>query len=183
MTLAAAAPTVLDTRRLVLRPFEAADGDALYTLYGDPAVMAIRKIGTQSRGQSDQQLAAICDNWARRGFGLWAVHDRATGRFIGECGLREHRPDGGDIELSYGLVPAAWGRGFATESAIAVVDIGFQSIGLERILGIAAASNAASKHILHRLGFRADHRSGDADAGVVRMVLTRADWADGRERS
>ena len=80
---------ILETERLRLRPFRASDGEALFRLYGDPAVMAIRKIGVQTRAGSDAQLAEILDHWARREFGLLAVLAREDGGFLGECGLRE----------------------------------------------------------------------------------------------
>jgi len=180
MTATAAANCALTTRRLRLRPFAPSDGDALFTLYGDPGVMAIRKIGTQSRDQSDRQLVAICAHWRRRGFGLWSVHDRATGSFVGECGLREFRPGTDDIELSYGLLPSVWGNGLASEAAAAVVDVGFRSLGLVRILGIASASNAVSLRVLLKLGFQTEPEFAgnplDRQPAVVRTALTSADW-------
>ncbi len=141
----------LTTERMYLRPFTAADLPALTAIYGDPAVMAIRKLGVQTPVQTEQQLTEIIDHWHRHGFGLWAVIDREDGSFLGECGLR-YRSDGGQVEISYGLAQSAWGRGLATEAALAAMDHGFRVIGLGKVTAIAKASNLASHRVMEKLG-------------------------------
>lgn len=163
----------LVTERLRLRPFTAADGDLLFRLYGDPRVMAIRKIGVQTRAQSTAELAGIVAHWQRRGFGLHAVFERAGGRFLGECGLRERGPDDPEIELSYGLVPEAWGRGLAGEAAAAVLAEGFARHGLARVVAIARADNARSRRVMEKLGFRLEEESAKGAVTIVRYVLER----------
>lgn len=169
----------VSTARLRLAPLGPSDGDDLYRLYGDPAVMAIRKIGTQSRTGSDAQLAEIVAHWRAHGFGLWAVRDLATGAFLGECGLRYHAPASPIVELSYGLVPAAQGRGYATEASRAVLTAGFGRLGLERVHAFAQASNAASRRVMEKLGFTHELSFGEGQVSVVRYVLERQDWAVG----
>lgn len=157
----------LGTERLILRPFMAADGEMLHTLYGDPRVMAIRKIGPQSRAQSDAQLAEILRHWRKHGFGLYAVFDKAGGTFIGECGLRHIEPDDDEIELSYGLIPEAWGRGYATEASAAVLAQGFGELGLTTIYAIARSDNVRSHRVMQKLGM---HLVEEIDKGEKRIV-------------
>ena len=162
---------ILTSERLSLRPFTAEDGDKLFQLYGDPDVMAIRKIGTQSRAGSDAQLEIITDHWQRRGFGLWAVYDLETDSFMGECGLREENPQEDKIELSYGLLPRFWGGGLGTEAARTVLDYGLTELGLKEIYGFAQKKNQASIHILTKLGFKHECDFDDNGDVITRTVL------------
>ncbi|MFD2205903.1 GNAT family N-acetyltransferase [Kiloniella antarctica] len=144
----------LISQRLSLRPFTERDTDKLFQLYGNVDVMAIRKIGVQSRAGSDIQLHNILDHWERRGFGLWAVYDRESDVFMGECGLREENSHDDMVELSYGLLPQFWGGGRATEAATTVLDFGLKELGLKKVYGFAQKKNHASLHILGKLGFK-----------------------------
>jgi len=161
----------LRTERLLLRAFEPEDAERLFTLYGDPAVMAIRKIGTQTRAGSDRQLAEILEHWQRRGFGLFAVLDGAGGAFLGECGLREIAPGDERVEISYGLRPQAWGRGLAGEAARAVLAHGFGPLSLATIHGLARADNTRSIHLLRKLGMTHQETIAGPDHDVVRFAV------------
>ncbi|WP_085909186.1 GNAT family N-acetyltransferase [Kiloniella majae] len=170
------AGNTLMTERLILRPFSSEDGDILFQLYGNDQVMAIRKIGTQTRQESDSQLAIITDHWQRRGFGLWAVFDRKSQAFMGECGLREENetddmPDSEMIELSYGLLPEFWGGGLATEAARAVLDFGREKLGMKKIHAFAQKKNAASLHILSKFGFQHEYDFDEDGEVITRTVL------------
>ena len=164
----------LETERLLLRPFRADDGNNLFRLYGNPEVMNIRKIGLQTREQSNLQLAEIVDHWQRRGFGLAAVMEKSTSAFIGECGLRERVPGLDEIELSYGLVPDAWGRGYASEAGKAALDHGLNELRLETIYAHARADNHASRRVLEKLGFLlVEYLDKDAAHQVARYAIVR----------
>jgi ribosomal-protein-alanine N-acetyltransferase len=173
-------PQTLNTARLTLRPFNEGDRENIFTLYGDPEVMTIRKIGPQTRDQCDVQLQMILEHWSRLGFGLWAVMNRETGAFMGECGLRELHPKSEEIELSYGLTPEFWGKGFASEMAPAALSHGFSCLGLGVIYGLAKRHNHASLHILRKLGFRHQSELGDGENTVVRSILTKGAWVKAR---
>ena len=162
----------LTSKRLILRPFLSEDGDLLFQLYGNDDVMAIRKIGTQSRQGSDEQLAIITDHWQRRGFGLWAVFDRESEAFMGECGLREENKIDDKVELSYGLLPQFWGGGLATEAAMAVLDFGIKTLGMKQIYAFAQKKNAASLHILSKFGFQHECDFDEDGDLITRTVLT-----------
>lgn len=173
----------LTTPRFRLRAFQANDLERLFTLYGDPRVMAIRKIGTQSRAETEEQMAEILRHWDERGFGLYGVFARDSSTFLGECGLREAKPGADDIELSYGLLPETWGRGVASEVARAMVAHGFKKLGLQQIFAMARADNGASLHILGKLGFTKVAEIAEGEVTVVKSLLTRLDWERGTSRS
>ena len=161
----------LSSTRLLFRPFTAEDSELLYCLYSNPEVMEIRKIGTQDRAGSDTQLEIIVEHWQRRGFGLWAVFDRKTNNFMGECGLREENDTGEEVELSYGLLPEFWGGGLATEAAKTVLDYGTKELGLKTICGFAQKKNAASLHILTKFGFKHQYDFDDDGDVISKTVL------------
>ena len=170
-------PDRIETARFTLMRFQPDDLDDLYLLYGDANVMAIRKIGVQNRDQTAEQLHLICRSWQQLGLGLYAVRDGSTGRFLGECGLRPDSSDPEDgIALSYGLVPEAWGRGFATETSARVLAAGFGNLALDMILAFAKSDHPASLRVLDKLEFvRVPPRTGQP-GGVVRSDLERSNW-------
>jgi RimJ/RimL family protein N-acetyltransferase len=111
----------LNTERLLLRGFEASDLDAYAAMMADPEVT--RYLGDPhplSRADAWRQLAMFAGHWVLRGFGVWAVEERATGTFIGRIGCWE--PEGWPgFELAYTLARPAWGRGYAREGGAAAV--------------------------------------------------------------
>ncbi len=149
----AAATPPLVSERLELRRFTAADLEPLLDVFGDPEVM--RYVGEQRRplrADGVRALVAASDaHWDEHGFGLLAIVERSSGRLVGEAGL-QFLEAGPDIELGYTLARAAWGRGYATEAARAVLLWGFARLRLHRVLAVVDPANAASLHVLDKLG-------------------------------
>ena len=77
---------------------------------------------------------------------------------MGNCGLRRKDDNDWEGDLGYELHPEHWGRGYATEAAFALVNFGFQELGLNRISSWCIADNDASARVLERLGFRQEGR-------------------------
>jgi RimJ/RimL family protein N-acetyltransferase len=145
----------LETPRLRLRPFTLADTDAIHAVYADPEVM--RWVGTgavSQRSASERLLRGFAAHQTRNGFGFWAVVERASGALIGDAGL--HRTPAGEVELGYTLARAWWGRGYATEAAGAWLDAAFGPLGIPEVIALAEPDNAASLHVLEKLGMRRD---------------------------
>jgi ribosomal-protein-alanine N-acetyltransferase len=171
----------IETARLSLRPFAHNDQDILFTLYGNPRVMGIRKIGTQTREKSDQRLEIMVDQWRRKGFGYWAIFETQSGEFIGDCGLRADAPnplysDTEGVALSYGLIPDYWGRGFTTEAARAILNYGFPENGFDEVYAMSQKENMASMRILEKLGFEYCFEFIMKGQGISRTRLSRTDW-------
>ena len=146
---------VRSTKRLRLRRFAPDDVDTLHALDSDPRVM--RYIGDGRTSCRDETQAAIDRILARYrdhpGQGVWHASRRDDGRFVGWVSLK-HAGDSPDIEIGYRLVHDAWGQGFATELARAMVVRGFEVLGLTRIIGVTHPDNLASQRVLRKIGMR-----------------------------
>jgi len=99
----------------------------------------------------------------RDGFCLWRMSERESPDIIGFCGLQ---PLAGteDIEIGWWLARAQWGKGYATEAALAVLADGFDRCGLESIVAIARPDNAASRRVMVKIGMR--HDGDDLHKGI-----------------
>ena len=112
----------------------------------------------------------------QHGFGQWTLWRGDEEGPIGFCGVR-FIEDSPEIELLYGLAPAHWGQGLATEASRGVLAYGFQTLGLERILARADEANRASIRVMQRLGMsfeREEERDGKV---TVTYALSREDQA------
>lgn len=142
-------PTV-ETERLVLRMFRDSDTDAYAEMVADPEVM--RFLGKPvSRMEAWRNMAMIVGHWHLRGYGMWAVEERASGELVGRVGC--WRPEGWPgIEVGWTLRRAYWGRGYATEAARASLEYGFEELKQTRIISLIAPENIASIRVAERLG-------------------------------
>lgn len=149
MTTVIEIPT-LTTERIVLRAFRPGDHDAFATLNADPAFR--RHLGDGrilSRDETWASMESALGQWALRGYGLFAVE--GAGQFIGRVGIL-HPADWPEPELAWGLAPARWGCGYATEAARAVRDWGFATFGFPRLVSFILPDNHASRRVAARLG-------------------------------
>jgi RimJ/RimL family protein N-acetyltransferase len=144
----------LETERLLLRPFQDSDIDAYAAMCADPEVM--RYIGVRSvlnRDDAWRQMAMFVGHWQLRGFGTWAVEERASGSLVGRVGL--HFPEGWpDRELAWTLARPHWGRGFALEAARAALGHAFGTLGWSRAISLIDPDNRRSVRLAERLGER-----------------------------
>ena len=144
----------LRTARLLLRPLETADLDAMRLVFED--ARASRFVG-DGRPWDQTAVAAWLGraqaHLAVQGFGSLAVVEVATGSAIGEAGLILLE-GGPQIELTYTLAFDAWGNGYATEAARAVVAWAFGAVRLERIVAVVHPRNGASLRVVEKLGMR-----------------------------
>ena len=142
----------LTTSRLLLREFRQADLNAYADMVADPAVMRFLADGRPlSRAEAWRQMAMFAGHWALRGFGVWAVEERATGAFAGRIGCFE--PEGWPgFEVAYTLAPPFWGRGYAREGAAAALRYAREVLGRERVISVIRPDNAASIRVAESLG-------------------------------
>lgn len=136
-----------------LREFCAEDIENLYRLDHDRRVM--RYIGDGSVGTRASVAGALAraTKYYRNfpGLGVWPAE--AGGMFIGWFCLK-YVPATVEVEVGYRLRPQAWGRGYATEGARALVRYGFDTVGLYRIIGLTHPDNVASQRVLQKAGLR-----------------------------
>lgn len=153
------APELL-TPRLLLRHWHPADGEPFAALNADPEVME-HFPHLLSRAESDAFAARAEAGLAARGYGLWAVEERASGRFLGFTGLNPvafEAPfvDGPTVEIGWRLRRDAWGRGYAQEAARAARDYAFAGAGLRELVSFTSTTNLRSSHVMERIGMTHD---------------------------
>ncbi|MEO7085241.1 MAG: GNAT family N-acetyltransferase [Gemmatimonadaceae bacterium] len=142
----------LETERLILRCFRPEDFEAYATMMADPTVTRYLGLGEPlSRAEAWRQMAMFFGHWALRGFGLWAVEERATGRFLGRIGCME--PEGFPaFEIAYTLGPWAWGRGYAREGAAAALQYAREFLPHKSVTSIIRPGNLPSIRVAQSLG-------------------------------
>jgi RimJ/RimL family protein N-acetyltransferase len=171
----------LETDRLVLRPFVEADAEVFCALLQDPDVVRYIGDGTVP-GREDcwRAVAGWLGHWVLRGYGPWAVTDRATGAFMGRVGI--HFPDGWPgPELGYTLGKPFWGRGYATEAARAALDWGFTQRDFLALMSLIVPENAASVRVATKAGETLRGEATLHGKTVLRYVITRPEWEAQRE--
>ncbi|MFO1397766.1 MAG: GNAT family N-acetyltransferase [Burkholderiales bacterium] len=167
----------LVTARLALRPFAAGDLDDLFAMDGDPRVMCT--IGGGMPGRTRDECARVLERMtayaaAHPGMGLLHASRRDDGTFVGGCGLYP-LPDGDDIEIAYRVPHPQWGRGYATEMAIAVLAHAFDALGLARVVGVAHLANVASQRVLTKIGMREEGVAEHYGVAMRCFAIERAD--------
>ena len=164
--------TAIDTARLRLRPYRESDLDALHRLWTDPAVRRyLWDDEVIDRSVAAQAMHASIARTAEHGFGHWAVCPAGEAALVGFCGFRflDETPE---VELLYGLAPAYWGRGLATEAARAMLRFGVETVGFARVFAITDVANLASVAVMQRLGMQFEKRFQHHGLDSVRYVTT-----------
>ena len=167
----------LVTERLVLRRPRDGDLEGFALLCADAEVM--RYIGTGrplDRGTAERSFAIVQAQWARHGSGLRSAISREDGEYLGFVGLAvvpDRSVAGGQTEIGWRLRRAAWGKGYATEGALAVRDQAFDELGLTMLVSLIQPANVASARVAEKLGMRPDgHGRGAHGEAVVVHRLT-----------
>ncbi|MEU3401118.1 GNAT family N-acetyltransferase [Streptomyces filamentosus] len=144
----------LHTARLRLRPFTDADAAPLYALHGSAHMMRYWDSPPWSEPARAQRFLAVCRRIEEEGTGARVAVDRLSdGAFLGWCGLTGWDPDFRSASLGYAFDADAWGRGYATETAHAVLRWAFDTLDLNRVQAETDTRNAASARVLEKLGF------------------------------
>ena len=183
---------LLTTTRLLLRSWTDADAEALFVLSNDPGTMRYFA-GFPSRDQIDAMVARHRDNLMHGRPGLFAVEVRPghplAGEFIGFVGLAEPTWEASFtpcVEIGWRLRKHAWGHGYATEAARAVLAHAFGTLGLAEVLSFTAVANEPSRAVMRRIGMHHDADGdfdhpritpGDALRRQVLYRLTASEWS------
>jgi len=164
---------VLTTARLRLEPLRPEHAELLVELDADPDVLEHIFGRALTREESLAAFPLRLDDEAdERGLGLWVGFERHD--FVGWwCLLRDADPT--TAELGYRLPRRAWGRGLATEGARAMLDHGFETVGLESVWAESRTTNLASRNVLTKCGLEL---VGEVRPAVLRFERTRAGWRD-----
>jgi RimJ/RimL family protein N-acetyltransferase len=158
---------VLETSRLILRELGESDLDDYAHICADPEVM--RYVGGKplTRSEAWRSLAFFLGHWRLRGYGMWAVVNRETGRFIGRIGF--HRPEGWPgFEIGWLIGRDSWGQGLATEGARAVLNLAVPRYGQTHVISLIQPENSASIRVAEKIG---ECREGETDLNGVRVLI------------
>ena len=146
------------TERLTLRKITIDDIDNIFQLDSNPDVM--KYVGVppvKLKEESAKMIENIINQYKNNGTGRLAVIEKETSQFIGWSGIKlltdEVNGFKNVYELGYRFLPEFWGKGYATESALASLDLGFNQLNAEKIYAYADIDNQSSNHILTKLGF------------------------------
>ena len=157
---------VQETERLLLRPFEVSDAEALMQMEQEPDFLRYvgRKpfVDVEAYRIKIQSLVLPFDS-NPVGYGSWAVIEKWTGDFVGACSLRPgqdahfaailgYQPD--DVEIGYGFCRAAWGQGYATEIVRGLIGTAFQLLHASSVVACVMVENLASIRVLVKNGFK-----------------------------
>ena len=146
------------TERLILRKLTEDDVDNIFLLDSNPDVM--KYVGVPpvaSKAESEKMVENILGQYDKNGTGRLAVIEKATNKFIGWSGIKLLTNEVNGLknvyELGYRFLPEFWGKGYATESAKASLELGFNQLNAEKIYAYADIENQSSNSILTKLGF------------------------------
>jgi RimJ/RimL family protein N-acetyltransferase len=148
--------TRLETARLVIRTFEARDAGPWLAMVTDPEVGRFLPPGPDPTMEDIQRVVGERQAMERElGHAMWAVEDKTTGTFVGQCGLRPVDEGAGpEIDLAYHFIKACWGKGYGTEAAVAVLAHGLGPVGLDCIMAVVVPENVGSWRVMQKAGMR-----------------------------
>ncbi|MGR0158620.1 GNAT family N-acetyltransferase [Paenarthrobacter nitroguajacolicus] len=156
------------TNRLRFREMTLADLEQMSSMLGDPSVMTYYP-APKSRAETVAWIEWNRANYARDGFGLWIVETHDS-EFVGDCGLTWQEVNGrAELEVGYHVRRDLQGRGYATEAALACVEIARDVLRMPRLVAIIHPDNAASRRVAERVGMR--YLEDDLSGSLVRTVM------------
>jgi [ribosomal protein S5]-alanine N-acetyltransferase len=148
-----------ETERLILREILPTDVDGFFELDSDPDVH--RYLGNKpitNKGQAIAVIQSIRQQYVDNGIGRWAVIDKKTNEFVGWTGLKliteEVNQHVNHLDLGYRLIKRYWGKGIATETAIASLAYAFDKLHAQEVYAMANVENKASNAVLQKVGLK-----------------------------
>ena len=145
---------MIETERLLLRPWRDVDRAPMAAMLADPEVMWDYE-RLFDRAESDSRIERYQDAYLRLGYGRFPVLDKRGDKFLGYCGIMpvfDGHPMAPGVEIGWRFTRAAWGNGYATESARACLHHGFEQCGLSEVLSYTRNDNTRSENVMKRLG-------------------------------
>jgi RimJ/RimL family protein N-acetyltransferase len=161
---------ILETDRLILRPFRPDDLDALVPVLSDPGSMRYYP-HPFSREECQAWIDRQLQRYGTDGFGLWAVEYRPEGKLIGDCGPTVQMVDGTrEVELGWHIHPAYQNRGIATEAGLQCRDYAFQHLGRRRLISLVRPENVPSCRVAEKIGMHVERDTRHGSDGWVHHV-------------
>ncbi|WP_269320294.1 GNAT family N-acetyltransferase [Bacillus sp. EB01] len=150
---------IVETNRLRLRKMTREDTDHLMSIFSDPIAMQFYP-STKTTEDAEKWISWNLDLYQKYSTGLWICERKEDGAFVGQCGIVPQIVDGvNEMEIGYLFVRKNWGKGYATEAALAVKDYGFDKLGLNRIISMIFYKNEPSIRVAERIGMVLEKRT------------------------
>lgn len=143
----------IETQRLLLKPYEAGNIHDYHLLMSNSLVWTYSSVIPHERvAQSEQKLRDVIQGYASGSLGFHALFEKSTGAFIGEAGILSLNRTANRCVIGYNLLPAHWGKGYATEISQSLIGYAFDVLLVERVEALAQKANAASCKVLEKSG-------------------------------
>ena len=165
-------PDVMETERLRLRPFasDLSDLDALHEIQSDPHHMRFYP-HPFSREESHAWIEKFIELQERWGYSLWAIEDRETGEFLGNCGPAPQMVDGvEEVELGWSVTPRRARQGIATEAAAAWRDRCLGPLGMDHVIALVRPENVPSRGVAEHIGMSLWKEARHGSLGWIHLV-------------
>ncbi len=160
---------MFETERMICRRWLPTDVDMIFSVYSDP--VGARWVDDSSpitRDQCEDWLQVTANNYAMRGYGMFALVDRTSKEALGFCGLIH--PGGQiDAEIKYAFSRPQWGQGLASEAVPGMIAYGTRNHLLAKIIATVAPENVASQRVLLKTGFTFVEEKADDDGDLTRF--------------
>jgi ribosomal-protein-alanine N-acetyltransferase len=142
---------IIETNRCYLRELSVVDAQHFYDLNADAEV--IKYTGDKAFGNVSEAKSFLenYNQYELYGYGRWAVIKKSDNEFLGWCGLK-YSPDLDEVDLGFRFFRKHWNQGYATETAKACIDYGFNHLQLTKIVGRAMEANIGSIKVLEKAG-------------------------------
>ena len=165
----------LETERLILRMWREADFEAYARICADPEVMRYLGGKPYTRLEAWRHMAYLVGHWHLRGYGHWAVEEKASRRLIGRLGLQN--PEGWPgFEIGWTLARESWGKGYATEGARRALEYAFTEMGRGHVISLIHPENRASIRVAERLGEKVEGKTEVLGIDVLIYGVSREAW-------
>jgi len=178
--LAHVSGALIETSRLILRPWRASDVAPNTAMLSDPGtarfITADRKAVTEDL-VGWRNAAVMAGHWALHGFGMFVVEEKSSGRFVGRVGPW-CPPGWPGFEVGWGIAKDDRGKGYAVEAARAAIDWVFDNLAIDRIIHCINPENLASQGVARRLGATVDAEVVMFGEAVELWVTERGRWRD-----
>jgi RimJ/RimL family protein N-acetyltransferase len=145
----------IETDRLLLRQWRDGDWIGLRRTYGDAEVMEWIGATASDLASTAAAVGRMSMHWRLLRYGMFAVEERSSAEIVGRVGLMQHPDwpiDGPKVEVGWTLQRSVWGQGYATEAAMASLELGFRRLGLPQIFSMTRPDNVRSRAVMERCG-------------------------------
>jgi RimJ/RimL family protein N-acetyltransferase len=172
---------ILETERLYLRKMTIKDAENVYLLNLDWDVLKYTGDQPFESIESAKQFLENYNHYRKYNFGRWAVIHKTTNEFLGWCGLK-YTPELDEYDIGFRFLKKYWNRGFATESAKACLNLGFNKYQITEIVGRAMVDNIGSIKVLKKIGLTFYKKFNfDGENGLIYKVTDKSTTCNNHE--